>query len=45
MVRGSPVRFPAGLLWSFLGQDSSLHIATVHPAVNRGPGTKGIMVM
>ena len=32
VISRSLVQFPAGALWSVLGQDSLFHIASVHPA-------------
>ena len=32
VIRGSLVQFPAGALWSVLGQDNLFHIASVYPA-------------
>ena len=32
MISRSLVQFPAGALWSVLGQDSLFHIASVYPA-------------
>ena len=37
MISRSLVQFPAGALWSVLGQDSLFHIASVHPAEKRVP--------
>ena len=37
VIRGSLVRFPAGALWSVLGQDSLFHIASVYPAAKWVP--------
>ena len=39
VIRGSLVQFPAGALWSVLGQDSLFHIASVYskwvPSINK----------
>ena len=35
VISRSLVQFPAGALWSVLGQDSLFHIASVHPAAKR----------
>ena len=32
VIRGSLAQFPAGALWSVLGQDILFHIASVYPA-------------
>ena len=37
IIRGSLVQFPAGALWSVLGQDSLFHIASVYPAAKWVP--------
>ena len=37
VIRGSLVQFPAGALWSVLGQDSLFHIASVYPAAKWVP--------
>ena len=36
-ISRSLVQLPAGALWSVLGQESLLHIASVHPAEKCGP--------
>ena len=40
VIIGSLVRFPAGALWSVLGQDSLFHIASVCPAAKWVPSIK-----
>ena len=37
VIIGSLVQFPAGTLWSVLGQDSLFHIASVYPAAKWVP--------
>ena len=37
VIRGSLVQFPAGALWSVLGQDSLYHTVSVYPAVKWVP--------
>ena len=40
VISRSLVQFPAGALWSVLGQDSLFHIASVYPAAKWVPGIK-----
>ena len=37
VIRGPLVRFPAGALWSVLGQDNLFHTASVYPAAKWVP--------
>ena len=37
VIRRSLAQFPAGALWSVLGQDSLFHIASVYPAAKWVP--------